>query len=102
MFEEQKLFTAGLGGYFRNPKHRAIFANPASRKRENLTIRQSYDECRRWPVSRVLHAGSAQVSDLCATDDLTILCFRERGEREANETLTLVRFDLARLQAAKE
>ena len=38
MFEEQKLFTAGLGGYFRN---RVIFANPASRKRENLTIRMS-------------------------------------------------------------
>ena len=52
MFEEQHLFTAGNGGYFR---YRVIFSNPASRKRENLTIHLSYDEYRRWLDSRVPH-----------------------------------------------
>ena len=52
MFEEQKLFTAGNGGYFRN---RLIFANPCSSVRDSLMIRLSYSECRRWLDSRVPH-----------------------------------------------
>ena len=35
-------------------RSRILFSNPASLKRENLTIRLSYDECATWPVSPAL------------------------------------------------
>jgi sialidase-1 len=80
-------------------QRRIIFTNPASHKRENLTARLSYDECQTWPVSRLIHAGSSQYSDLCVTGDGMILCFYERGEKAAYETLTIARFDIAWLEA---
>src|SRR6185295_14837094 len=34
----------------RHDRDRVLFSNPASRARDTLTIRMSYDECRSWPV----------------------------------------------------
>ncbi len=84
----------------RHDRSRVIFANPASQQRENLTVRLSYDECRTWPVSRILYPGCAAYSDLCVTDDLTICCLYERGINSPYETITLARFTLAWLEAA--
>ena len=78
----------------RHDRNRVLFVNPASRKRENLTIRLSYDECRTWPVSRTLFPGKAGYSDLCVTEDLTVGCLYEEGADNAFETLTFTRFNL--------
>jgi sialidase-1 len=68
-----------------------LFANPASAKRERMTIRLSPDDCRTWPRSRVLHAGPAAYSDLAVLGDGTILCLYERGSKSPYETITLAR-----------
>jgi sialidase-1 len=47
--------------------HRVLFCNPASASRDTLTIRLSEDECRTWPIARVLWPGPAAYSDLAVT-----------------------------------
>lgn len=68
-----------------------LFANPASAKRENLTIRLSLDDCKTWPRSVVLHPGPAAYSDLALLPDNTILCLYERGTKSPSERITLAR-----------
>jgi sialidase-1 len=75
-------------------KGRVLFSNPASAGREKLTVRMSEDECRTWPVARVLEPGIAAYSDLAVLPDLTVACLYERGEKSPYERLTLARFDL--------
>jgi sialidase-1 len=86
----------------RHGRNRVLFCNPASRTRDTLTLRLSYDECRSWPVSKVLEPGRAAYSDLAVLDDLSILCLFERGDRSPYERLTLARFDLAWLTAGAD
>jgi sialidase-1 len=75
-------------------KSRILFSNPASqKKREDLTIRLSYDEGATWPVSRLLQPGGSMYSSLCVLPDGDILCFYENTSHGAQ--LTLSRFDLA-------
>jgi sialidase-1 len=68
-----------------------LFANPASLKREKLTLRVSEDDCKTWPRAVVLHAGPAAYSDLAVLRDGTILCAYERGVKNAYEEITLAR-----------
>lgn len=79
--------------------YRFIFTNPAGKNRENLTARQSEDNCRTWPIARTIHAGSAEYSDLCVLANGIVLCLYERGEASPYETVTLARFDRAWLEA---
>ena len=89
-------------------RNRVLFSNPAGladgktktpkaigqQDRRELTIRMSYDECRTWPVSKVLYSGRAGYSDLCITDDMTILCCYLNGVARTMERVTLARFNL--------
>jgi sialidase-1 len=75
-------------------KNRVLFSNPASTKRENLTVRLSYDEGKTWPVAKPLHPGPAAYSSLAVLPDLTIACLYERGQKKAAEKITLARFSL--------
>jgi len=50
-------------------------ANPSAR--DHVTIRLSYDECRTWPVAKVLNPGYSRYSDLAVTSDGTVLCLYE-------------------------
>jgi sialidase-1 len=86
----------------RHDKNRVLFSNPASTKREQMTIRLSYDECKTWPVSKVLNYGPSAYSDLCVLSDMTICCLYERGEKHAYETITLARFGLKWLTDGKD
>lgn len=81
--------TAVTGG-----RNRLLFANPASSKREQLTVRLSYDEGVTWPISRVVHAGPAAYSSLVVLPDRTIGLLFERGERSPYERMTFARFTL--------
>jgi sialidase-1 len=69
-----------------------LFANPASTRRENMTVRASFDEGRSWPIARLLHAGPSAYSCLAALPDGRIGCLYERGEAHAYERITLARF----------
>lgn len=83
-------------------KNRMLFSNPASAKREKMTVRLSYDECATWPVARELHAGPAAYSDLVVLPDRTIGCLYERGEQAPYERVTFARFTLAWLTRGQE
>jgi sialidase-1 len=72
-------------------KVRMLFSNPASTKRERMTVRLSEDEGRTWSKGAALHAGPAAYSCLAAKDDAWY-CLYERGEKSAYERITLARF----------
>lgn len=77
-------------------KHRLIFVNPDSQKRErrNLTVRISEDDGRTWAVKRVIEPGPSAYADLAVLRDGTILCLYESGASTSYDRLTLARFDL--------
>jgi len=79
-------------------KNRILFSNPASVKRERLTIRLSYDDCARWPVSRVIQEGPAGYSSLAVLTDQSIVCLFERGKKSPYEKISLARFPLSWLE----
>jgi len=71
-----------------------LFSNPASTKREKMTVRLSYDEGKTWPVSKLLNAGPSAYSCLTVLPDGTIGCLYERGEKRYSEKITFARFNL--------
>ena len=74
-------------------KNRVLLVHPSSQtERSKLTVRLSYDECRTWPVAKVIHAGSAAYSDLAIGPGKTVLCLYEAEEYSK---LVLARFNLA-------
>ena len=56
-----------------------LFSNPASSKRDHMTLRVSRDEGATW-TSKELHAGPAAYSCLAVLSDGTICCLYEAGE----------------------
>lgn len=76
-------------------KNRILFSNPASQEeRIKMTIRLSYDECKTWRVSKLLHQGSSAYSDLAVASDMTICCLYERGEKNPYEKITFANFNI--------
>ena len=75
----------------RQGKSRLLFSNPASTGRQMMTVRLSYDEGRTWPVSKLIHAGSAAYSCLTVLPDQSIgLLYERDGYRK----ITFAGFDL--------
>ncbi len=71
-----------------------LFSNPASAKRENLTVRASFDEGETWPVSRQLDSRCAGYSCLAVLPDGVVSILYEAGERSPYENLVFARFPL--------
>lgn len=64
---------------------------PAGRgKRENLSIKVSYDDGKTWPVNKTLEKGPSAYSDLAVLQDGKIVCLFE-----GNNTITFAKFDLS-------
>ena len=77
------------GSVVRLDEGRVLLSHPANTEiRTHLTVRMSYDECRTWPVAKVLHEGLASYSDLAIADG-HILCFHEADQ---SGRMILVRF----------
>ena len=89
--------TAGPGG-----RNRLLFSNPASARRERMTVRVSYDEGQTWTASRVVHEGHAAYSSLVALPDGRIGLLYERGEKSAYERLTFATFPLHWLESGRD
>lgn len=65
-------------------KSRLLFSNPAStEKRENMTVRLSYDEGKTWPVSKQLYTGGSAYSCLAVLPEGDIACLYEVGDDDA-------------------
>ena len=77
---------------------RILFSNPASTKREKMTVRASYDEGKSWPANREIFSGPAAYSDLTVLPDKSIGCLFECGATNAYETISLARFPLRQLE----
>lgn len=71
-----------------------LFSNPASLKRENLTVRVSHDGGRTWPIAKVVYAKPAAYSSLGVLADGSIGLLYENGEAESYERITFARFSL--------
>jgi len=83
-------------------KSRILFSNPASLKREQMTVRLSYDEGATWPVSKMIYGGPAAYSGLAILPDKSIACLFERGAKNAYETISLARFPLSWLEDGQD
>jgi sialidase-1 len=81
---QASLISAGRG--------RMIFANPASTKRERMTVRESDDDGRSWSASKVLHEGPSAYSSLAMLKGDRIALLYERGDRTPYERITLAVF----------
>lgn len=72
-----------------------LFANPASTRRERMTVRLSRDGGKTWTASGLLHAGPAAYSSLVALPDGQAGCLFEKGEkRDAYEKIVFTRFKI--------
>jgi sialidase-1 len=71
-----------------------LFANPASLKRERMTVRLSHDGGRTWAGNRVLHEGPSGYSCLAALRGRNLACLYERGKTDAYEMISLALFSL--------
>jgi sialidase-1 len=74
-----------------------LFSNPASTKRERMTVKASADDGLTWPRQLVLHEGPAAYSNLVMLGDTTAGCLYERGEKSSRERITFARFTLGDL-----
>lgn len=83
-------------------KNRLLFSNPASTKRENMTVRLSYDEGKTWPVSKTIYPGLADYSSLAVLPDGSIGMFYEHGAQHGTDQLTFVRFTMEWLTDGKD
>ncbi len=80
------------GSIVRYDAGRVLLAHPSHREqRSHLTVRLSDDECRTWPVARILEPAFAAYSDLAVTAKGHILCFYETADYQQ---LVMARFDL--------
>ena len=75
-----------------------LFSNPASTKRENMTIKLSRDSGRTWAASKLLHSGPSAYSALAALPNGEFLCLYEKGEENAYEKIVLARLSLDNLR----
>jgi sialidase-1 len=75
-----------------------VFAAPATRPRDDLQVRLSYDEGKTWPVGKLLLEGPAGYSDMAAGPDGTVYILYEQqvadGSKERRRDLVLGRFGL--------
>lgn len=83
-------------------KNRLLFANPASTKRKNMTIRLSYDEGKTWPISKTLWPSLAGYSCLAVLPDGSVGLFYEHGFQHSTDQLAFVRFTLEWLTDGKD
>jgi sialidase-1 len=72
-----------------------LFSNPASTRREHLTVRLSTDDGRTWSQARRLHNGPAAYSCLAVLPDGSYACLYEGGKQHPYEALFFVRFSHA-------
>jgi sialidase-1 len=94
-------------------RSRVLFCNPAvhsgtlthydGEARRRLTVRLSTDECRTWPVGRLVCEGGAGYSALAVAKDGSILCAYETlgdvdGRWHYTGEIHLARFNLAWLE----
>ncbi len=68
-----------------------VFSNPASLKREAMTVRASFDDGETWPVSVRIYSGPSAYSSLGVLRDGTVVCLYENGVKNPYEKISIAR-----------
>jgi len=76
-----------------------LFSNPASTRRENLTVRSSKDGGDTWSHQRLLHSGPSAYSCLAVLPDGQIGCLYEAGTASPYEQIVFSRVSREWLEA---
>lgn len=71
-----------------------LFSNPASEKRQHMTVRASFDEGRTWPITRLLSPNPAAYSCLVAMPNGSIGILYESGQNHPYQTIVFASFPL--------
>jgi sialidase-1 len=71
-----------------------LFSNPGSGKREQLTVRASFDDGQTWPVHRLVEPGPSAYSCLATLPDGTVGLMYEAGKSTPYEGITFARFSM--------
>ena len=79
-----------------------LFCNPASKKRENLTIKVSFDGGKSWPVSRLIHAGPTAYSCMTLVGENGVGVLYECGEKSSYEGIRFAHLPLQWLMEASK
>ena len=80
-------------------RSRILFANPASCRRNRMTVRLSYDEGHTWPISRLIDGGSSAYSCLTVLPDGRVgLLYESSGYKR----ITFAAFELNWLTLGKD
>jgi sialidase-1 len=72
-----------------------LFSNPASTRREKMTVRASLDDGRSWAFSRLLDPRPSAYSCLATLPDGSVGILYETGSRSPYETIVFARFALS-------
>ena len=84
---------------------RVLFSNPSPPiskqpgERVRMTVQESRDNCRTWPVSRLVHRGPAAYSSLARLPDDRVGLLYEAGEKSPYEEIRMARFSIDWLAA---
>ncbi len=79
---------------------RLLFSNPASVRRERITVRLSEDSGRTWKYSKVIYGGPAAYSDLVMLDRRSAGLLYEWGEKGPYERISFARLPLKWIEQA--
>lgn len=93
--------NAGITRYHRGRKDVLLFTNAASTRRENLSVKVSYDGGQTWTVGRTIHAGPSAYSTVIVLRDGSIGVLYEEGKTDSDERITFARFDLGWIVPAR-
>ena len=86
----------------RHDRNRILFSGPAGpRKRADLMIRISYDECRTWQECRLVKRGRASYSNMVVLPDMSIGCVYETSDG-GWQSIRFARFTLEWLTKDKD
>ena len=76
-----------------NKKNMYLFSNPAVPiGRTNMTIKTSFDNCKTWINSKVIHSGPSAYSCLTKLPNGNIGIFYEGGKTSAYEKMIFISF----------
>jgi sialidase-1 len=87
--------NAGITRYKHGKTDVLIFTNAASHRRENLTVKLSYDGGRTWPIAKVITSGPSAYSTVIPLQDGNIGILYEHGESGPYEKITFAQVSLS-------
>lgn len=94
--------NAGITRYRQGKIDALLFTNAASTRRENLSVKVSYDSGHTWSAGRTIHAGPSAYSTVIVLHDGSIVVLYEEGKTDSYERITFARLDYSWIAHARD